>query len=970
MKRLVVFFSLACLLTLCLGGTARALSSPTIDSVIPAAAPNDVDTPVVIHGSGFSSDPTAPTVTLGATLLTAVTFVNDTTLSATVPAGLAPGLYDLTVTNPDSGSATLTGAFTVTLPPTVSAIDPAIAYNDLDTPVTVTGADFATAAGGTVLPTATLNGVPLTDVAFVSATTLTATVPWGMDAGPCLLAVTNPDGGTGILSGAFTVQPGIGHWNGGDLFGGEVRTILMKPGDPHTLYAPAYGIHGLFRSTDAGEQWSYTGADLPIGNGALAIDPTTPGRLYACTYKGLQRSTDDGDTWTTIMPNTWPDGRDWADTEVFPSPTESGVLFICSHDDWGFPASGNALGLIKSTNGGTSWHIVSDLEGVSVVDVDFDPDNPQQMVLVTTDAHVFKSTDGGDHWTQAPASPPLAGVGLWGRIAYNPYKTSEVWIVCNTPGGVFKSTDAALTGWTDESPPYLGGNHITFTGADSVYVVRFHSTDGGTSWDPFGPTYANGQLVFDPDDPQVGYIGDSFAGVQKTTDGGATWEVKNQGLAGLTCASMDVSRADPLRVYAAMGGSPGAYRSDDGASDWNFFSLGVVSGLYGIREDPTDSSRVYGSGNGSFFSSTDRGTTWANLGWNATPPVPTGMGWTMEPDPFQPGHVLVSIGSGMYLTDEGYLYSSTDYGASWQQIAMPQTVDLINDIAFDPVTPGLVYLTTMGTGVYRSTDHGDSDTWVRVDDPEKQPDLQSTGYEQCIAIATHPQHMVTVGANAYVYRSVDEGATWQRSKGREYPGEDMFVDGDSTRLYRGTGEGLFFSKDVGDTWSRAAGAFGHLQIMQVGYADMDGRAIIYAATNGGQSGASSSTASAASRRAATAVGAPVTAGVYRYVVVNPDMTLKLSGLRASALRLGHRVTAKGVVTPGSLAGSKVSLTVQRRQNGAWRKVKTVTRAIGASGAYGWSYQPAKKGSYRLRATMTKTATHTSATTIWRSFKVK
>ena len=68
---------------------------------------------------------------------------------------------------------------------------------------------------------------------------------------------------------------------------------------------------------------------------------------------------------------------------------------------------------------------------------------------------------------------------------------------------------------------------------------------------------------------------------------------------------------------------------------------------------------------------------------------------------------------------------------------------------------------------------------------------------------------------------------------------DMFVDGDSTRLYRGTGEGLFFSKDVGDSWMRAAGAFGRLQIMAVDYAIMDGRAIIYAATNGGQAGTSS-----------------------------------------------------------------------------------------------------------------------------------
>ena len=37
---------------------------------------------------------------------------------------------------------------------------------------------------------------------------------------------------------------------------------------------------------------------------------------------------------------------------------------------------------------------------------------------------------------------------------------------------------------------------------------------------------------------------------------------------------------------------------------------------------------------------------------------------------------------------------------------MPQAIDMINDIAFDPGTSGLVYLTTNGTGVYRSTDGG------------------------------------------------------------------------------------------------------------------------------------------------------------------------------------------------------------------------------------------------------------------------
>ena len=111
------------------------------------------------------------------------------------------------------------------------------------------------------------------------------------------------------------------------------------------------------------------------------------------------------------------------------------------------------------------------------------------------------------------------------------------------------------------------------------------------------------------------------------------------------------------------------------------------------------------------------------------------------------------------------------------------------------------------------------------------------------------------------------------------------------------------------------------------------------------------------------------AGIYRYVVVTPRLTLKLSGLRGGALRLRRYVTAKGVVTPSVLAGGKVKLQVQRWVH-RWVTVKTVLRTIGSSGAYSWRYKPAKKGSYRLRATVVKTATNTAVGTTWRKFKVK
>jgi len=100
------------------------------------------------------------------------------------------------------------------------------------------------------------------------------------------------------------------------------------------------------------------------------------------------------------------------------------------------------------------------------------------------------------------------------------------------------------------------------------------------------------------------------------------------------------------------------------------------------------------------------------------------------------------------------------------------------------------------------------------------------------------------------------------------------------------------------------------------------------------------------------------------------LTLKLSGLTHRVLKVGKRFTARGSVTPSSLAGGKVTLTVQRKQGGKWRKVKTLTRTIAASGAYGWKCKPAKKGSYRLRAAIAKTATNTAAATKWETFTVK
>jgi hypothetical protein len=825
--------------------------------------------------------------------------------------------------------------------PTVTAVDPASGANDIDAPVTISGTDFV------ATPTVSLGSTALTSVTWVNSTTLTAAVPWGLNPGAYGITVVNPDGGSGTLAGAFTVTQGIGQWNGGDLFGGDVHQILMKPGVPSTLYAPAAGLRGLFRSTDAGATWQYTGGGLSLA-GKLAVDAQHPGWLWAYGSAGVQRSTDEGDTWTTVL-SAWPDGRQINNGQVYPSPHDSQVLFVSSHYDSiaGGSADG-AQGLIRSADGGATWTPVDSVAGESVDDVAFDPaQDSQKMVLVTQDAKVYHSGDAGVNWDQV-ASPPVSSIGFNETLAYNPYASGQVWIVSdNAPDKVFKSTDAVLSGWQDMTPPagYLGGSSITFTGADSVYVTWLHSTNGGADWTGFGPTTGVYQLIFDPANAQVGYVGDRTYGVQKTTNGGQDWQPANQGLTGMTCSSLDVSASDPLHVFATFGLSPGVYDSKDGAGTWGYAQVpGSYPIMEVVRTDPTDSSRVYALSGSGIYRSIDKGATWDDRGWHPSVPTSSGGIFCLEPDPFATDNLLVAFDSG----DSGCVYASSDAGDSWQAATMPSGVKRITDIAFDPQTPGLVYCTSggmgamHGSGVYRSTDHGA--TWTRIDDLA-QPGMRDA---DTIAIAYQPQPMLFVATfGEYAYRSTDGGATWQATQGGH--GHCLFANGDSTRLYASDSTGLCFSSDGGDTWTRAAGLLGQLQILALGCAVADGHTILYAATNGGE--VATSGGAAVGRRGAVRATAStlVDAGIYRYAQVAQQPTTCTLTKKSGTISYGAKTTITGTL---KVAGTTMGLRgcyaqLQYSSNGSTFVNAGAPRMTAAGGAFSFTVAPTTKTFYRV-----------------------
>jgi hypothetical protein len=83
---------------------------PAVSGILPTAGSPEVRTTVIITGSAFRPEVVAM---LGDIVLPNANYIDAATLSAVVPAGLAPGVYDLTVINGDCHSATLSNAYTV-----------------------------------------------------------------------------------------------------------------------------------------------------------------------------------------------------------------------------------------------------------------------------------------------------------------------------------------------------------------------------------------------------------------------------------------------------------------------------------------------------------------------------------------------------------------------------------------------------------------------------------------------------------------------------------------------------------------------------------------------------------------------------------------------------------------------------------------------------------------------------------------
>jgi photosystem II stability/assembly factor-like uncharacterized protein len=648
--------------------------------------------------------------------------------------------------------------------------------------------------------------------------------------------------------------------------------VVAAAGDPANPLVFYFGAvnGGVWKTTNAGGSWENVtdGTSAISSVGAVAVAPSDHNVIWvgtgeACLREdltngnGVWRSTDGGQSWQHLGLD---DTRHIAAVRVHPNDPDVAYVAAMGH---AFGPNADR-GVFRTTDGGKSWRKVLYIDAeTGATDLTMDPTNPRILYAAmyrlrrhpwTLDAGggrsgLWKSTDGGDTWTEITRNPGMPP-GLVGRIgvAASPARSGRIWASVERPpedstGGIFRSDDGGRT-WErvngDQKfmvrPWYY--SHVTADPADenTVYVLNlqtWRSTDGGRTFTRIqGIPHGDHHLLWiDPANPRRMIHGNDGGGTV-SLDGGSTWStVYNQPTAQFYHVVTDTQW--PYYIYGAQQDNTSIRirsRSDDGTiGERDYHNTGGgESGYIAVRAD--DPNIVFG---GSYMGKVTRWdfrtrqtrdvSLWQN-NWDGRPvsDAPFRFAWTFPIvlSPHDPNKLYVG-GDRVYMsTNEGHTWApiSPDLTvhdpATMRYAGGPVTGEntgaewyaTVYTFAESPRQAGVLWAGSDDGLVHVSRDAGKS--WQNV----TPPGIGKFTKMSIIDPSPHDAGTAYLAANRYqqddfrpyLFKTTDYGRTWTRIVAG-IPGDayTRSIREDPARrglLYAGTERGIYVSFDDGAHW--------------------------------------------------------------------------------------------------------------------------------------------------------------------------
>jgi Photosynthesis system II assembly factor YCF48 len=277
----------------------------------------------------------------------------------------------------------------------------------------------------------------------------------------------------------------------------------------------------LLVTADAANAFTFPSLGPATSVSAIAASPSTPLVVYAATLQGAFQSADGGTTW---------------------APT-AGV---------GLPATALAVDASSATT-----------------------------LYAATQQGIFVSTDGAASWQ--PSTNGLTGFGILTIVA-DPAQTGIVYASVQSPPALFRSTDFGQT-WTQlpiAPNPLTSPVNAIAIGSNGAILLATNqgiliSTDGGTTWTAGAglPVQNNQTLAISPDDPSIVYLVNSSSKVQRSTDGGQTFNTVFSSTHLTQLSRVAVDPRNPSTVYVTDYDL--LFRSTDGGKPGRSFPCRIPS---------------------------------------------------------------------------------------------------------------------------------------------------------------------------------------------------------------------------------------------------------------------------------------------------------------------------------------------------------------------------------------------------------